>query len=134
MELIQAYLMMRPPFALNGIDKEMTFVNLSINHWYADLRSTDHFCVYHKYFRCDEQWYRVLIRFEQEKDGTYSLSYPTPFIIVKTSTEDGVLFTDQKVYHGKRLGGVLGYINAGIPFELIQEVYCNLADCLFYLN
>lgn len=132
MELIEAYLINRPPFVLTDIDPGRTFPSLKLNDWYLDLRATDRFKIFHKRILLNDQWYRVVIRFQKNERGTYDLNLPVPFIITECVTEDGFIFRDTKVHHGKKLGSVIAYLHNGVPSELIQEIYKELKDVLVY--
>ncbi|OXB94884.1 hypothetical protein [Parageobacillus galactosidasius] len=132
MELVSAYLINRPPFLLTDIEPRRTFPALKMNDWYLDLRATDRFKIFHKRILLNDQWYRVVIRFQQNERGTYDLNLPIPFIITESVTEDGVFFTDTKVYHGKKLGNAIAYLHNGVPAELIQMIYLELKDILVY--
>jgi hypothetical protein len=130
-ELVSAYLVNRPPFLLNDID-QLTFTQLHLNDWYLDLRATEQFRIFHKRICLNDQWYRVVIRFQRNERGLYDLNLPVPFIITECITEDGTLFTDTKVYHGKKLGSAISYIQHGVPAELIQIIYLELKGILVY--
>lgn len=133
MDLIRTYLYITSPIVPENID-EKTFEKMKTDHWYRDSRGSKKFQILNKRFKIDQNWYRVMVRFEKMHDGTYVLNEPIPFIIVETETEDEVIFIDRKIHHGRKVKHTLGYIDSGIPMELIDMVIQNLKDLVVYME
>ncbi|MCD7911072.1 hypothetical protein KC480_05970 [Bacillus velezensis] len=137
MELASAYLYNRVPVNVDYIT-EKTFHYLKRNGWYTDTRTNSKFTMLNKRIEIKDKWYRVLIRFEVKKSAdssgtltpiTYKLSEPAPFLVTECEPIDSVTtgkWKDSEVFHGRKLGSVLGFLEKGIPTEIIDTVYSDL--------
>jgi hypothetical protein len=134
MELVTAYLYNFCPLRVTGIASN-TFHWLKKSGWYSDLRKSAKYQIMNKRFQINEQWFRVIVRFEHDAStGLYLLSMPLPFVIIETFTEDGVSFKDNQVFHGRTMKNTVGYIQAGIPIELIDTVIADLKENVQYVD
>jgi hypothetical protein len=133
MELITAYLYNHAPFPLAPIHS-MTFHKMKLNGWYLDLRTSENFKIFNKRFQIHDKWFRVIVRFQKDDFNSYKIDTPLPFVITETVTEDGVFFTDTKVYHGRQLKNTIGYLLNGIPHQLIDAVFEDLKKHIVYLQ
>jgi|GEM_PF-6220664 len=140
MELIRLYLCNRISIETNNISNR-TFHFLKRKGWYTDSRSNQKFYMLNKRIQVEGQWYRALIRFEYkgvnaDESMVYTLSSPCPFIVTECEaieTLDGTdSWKDVKTYHGPTLKNVTGLLNAGVPMEVIDQVYEDLYTCVDY--
>ncbi|MEB2277004.1 hypothetical protein LAV82_23580 [Bacillus sp. ILBB4] len=138
MELVTAYLYNRIPVETNDINVK-TFHHLKRNGWYTDARTNKKFTMLNKRIEIDDQWYRVMIRFEYngflEGEDVYLLSLPCPFLITKCQPVEGISsarWKDTEVYHGPKLGSVLGFLQKGVPSAIIDEVSNDLKQYVQY--
>ncbi|HHT7153175.1 hypothetical protein [Bacillus cereus group sp. BfR-BA-01318] len=138
MELITLYNANRHPVDLNNIDTQ-TFHKLKRNGWYTDSRTNLKFTMLNKRIKHDNKWYRVLVRFgTQGKDhlyrNTFQLSSPCPFLITECipMDEKHEKWKDVKTYHGPKMGSVSGYLQNGLPYEVINEVNEDLVEYIVY--
>jgi hypothetical protein len=138
MELVALYLYNRIPIDIKGI-KNSTFHNLKRNGWYSDARNNKKFTMLNKRIECQGKWFRALIRFEykgiEDNDEIFELSIPTPFLVTECEPVESVTsarWKDNKTYHGKTLGSVSDMIRAGVPGEVIDEVFTDLKQYIQY--
>lgn len=131
MELISSYLYNRIPIRTTNIENR-TFHFLKRHGWYSDSRSNRKFTMLNKRFKINGQWYRALIRFQNDGTETFELSIPCPFVITKSETEDEISFKDTKTFHGPKLKNVIGFFEAGVPSELIDQIYQDLREHVTY--
>ncbi|CDQ41932.1 hypothetical protein [Virgibacillus salexigens] len=132
MELVTAYLYMTSPIPSENISAK-SFYKLKENNWYQDNRGSQKFQILNKRFKIDQNWYKVGIRFERSQDN-YVLNTPIPFFITEAETDNGQVFTDKVVHHGRKVKHTLGYLHKGIPIELIDAVIQDLKEHLIYTN
>lgn len=135
MELVMAYLYSRVPVQTEKINS-LTFHSLLDNGWYHDRRKSKKFKMLNKRFLVNEQWYRVLIRFEFKGmwngEENYELSLPCPFVVTECQPIGDDVWKDTKTYHGPRLKNISGFISEGIPLELIDQIYSDLKEHIQY--
>lgn len=139
MELTAVYLYNRIPVEVENISNR-TFHNLKRHGWYNDTRTNKKFTMLNRRFMVGTQWYRALIRFAfdgRNLDGeeTYSLSIPCPFLITECEplvSGDDTRWRDLKTYHGPKLKSVTGFLQEGVPSDLIDFVYNDLKQHLIY--
>jgi hypothetical protein len=138
MELVSVYLYNRIPIELNNINV-ITFHKLKREGWYNDTRTNKKFTMLNKRIEVDGQWYRALLRFQytgQNDHGEqlFELSMPTPFIITQCEPVESVTsarWKDNKTYHGPNLG-MTGYLQAGVPTQIIDDINEDLKICAEY--
>lgn len=143
MELVSAYLLSKPPVQ-NQYISVLTFHKMKRNGWYTDKRFTANFTMLNKRFKIKEQWYRVMVRFEftgiQNASESYQINLPCPFIVTECQpiendeTQSSLMWKDTKTYHGPRLKSTLGFIQAGIPIELIESVNRDLKEYVVHID
>lgn len=131
MNIIEKYLYLISPLESDKVLIE-SFSYLKENGWYRDHRGSDKFEIFAKRFQIDDKWYRVVVRFERISTTVYKISIPVPFVIIETSTSDGEIFVDSTVHHGRKVKSSLGYIENGIPKELINQVINDLNKYLVF--
>lgn len=148
MELIKTYLYNRIPIQVHSVSNR-TFHSLKRNGWYPDRRTNKKFTMLNKRFDIGNQWYRVLIRFENDGlssfgEESFILSLPCPFIITECETisdkardKHGATtittkWKDTKTYHGPKLKNVNEFLKQGIPTDLIDQVYADLKEYVYY--
>lgn len=140
MELVAVYLYNRIPIEVHNVSNK-TFHNLKRNGWYSDVKNNQKFTMLNKRIEVEGKWYRSLIRFEYQginSDGNefFNLSLPTPFVITQCEPVESLTsgrWKDNKTYHGPKLGSVSGFLEAGVPSSLIDEVYRDLQEHIIYV-
>jgi len=145
LELIKAYLIKNPPIV------KYTFNNRNINRlhnigYYYDPRCNDKYVLLNKHYYINKSYYRVVLRFEVNSTSKTNISYntyvsvarnkytlnlPVPFVIIHTHKNEDGSFVDSKVYHGPTLKNVFGYLEQGVPYDLIEAIYHDIQKCLF---
>jgi len=144
LELIKAYLIKNPPIAKYTFDSHNIDRLLNMGYYY-DPRCNDKYILLNKRYHINEIYYRVVLRFEVKNVEmervthftTYMsvnnciLNLPVPFVIIQTDKDEEGAFIDSKVYHGPTLKNVFGYLEQGIPYDLIEAIYHDIQKCLF---
>lgn len=140
MELVAVYLYNRIPIETNLICVR-SFHNLKRHGWYTDNRTNQKFTMLNKRIEIDNKWYRAMIRFESQglnMDGVsfFKLSLPAPFIVTQCEPVESISsarWKDNKTYHGPKLGSVTEMLRAGVPVEVIDEVFTDLKRLILYV-
>ncbi|WP_067923793.1 hypothetical protein [Alicyclobacillus shizuokensis] len=134
MELIQAYMYNVTPIRMSGIHPDTFDVMTSeARGWLLD-RFTAKVKVFSKRFQVKDKWYRVMVRFKATDDHTFELESPVPFAIIETTFAEGGIFRDKTAHHGRQVGSTVGYLQRGIPIELIDAVIHDLTACIDYAD
>lgn len=152
MELIRAYLQNINPFRITeGITALHLRDFMREQGWRADRKSSDKYQMLVKRYKVDEEYYRVIVRFEktgvlidehvpgETRTGVYEykLSQPAPFVITKCESfhdENGIeRWKDIQTFHGPKLKDNTGFTKAGVPYVLLEDVQEGIAE-FFHLN
>lgn len=106
--------------------KASTILQMIEDGWVKDLRSTTRTVLLHKFFKVESVTYKIVIRFSK---GTgfriFNLDLPAPFMITEVE-ELPMGYRDIKVYHGKTLNGIIGYLQSELPVSLLDDVHAEL--------
>ncbi|GAK41919.1 hypothetical protein TCA2_4411 [Paenibacillus sp. TCA20] len=125
MELMKAYLYNQFPFQTTDISAR-TISNLLTCNWFEDDRKSAAYTILHRRLLISSQWYKITLRFKKEGPELLSLDTPAPFMVVlsevKEADNKNSRFVDKQVYHSKTVGTVSGYLEKGIPAELIDAM------------
>lgn len=145
MELLSAYFYNTAPIKLTNIDVNC-FTGLYAKDWFKDERQAKGHYIIHKRFLVENAWYRVSLRFKRitNKDGFEhcELENPVPFMIVLSemshttggSDHISIRFNDLQVWHGKQVKTTSGYLEQGIPLQLIDLAIEDLKKTIVYLG
>lgn len=143
MELLSAYFYNMSPIKMTEISEE-TFSHLYDRSWYKDDRNPKGFQIINKRFLIQDKWYRVALRFKRVSDSVgaelFELDTPVPFMVIHTemmetsggSHDISIRFKDLHVWHGKQVKTTVGYLQEGVPLQLIDEVIADLKDAVVY--
>jgi hypothetical protein len=132
MELTTAYLYNQSPIDVFNIS-ESTFQYMLNADWFEDERQPKNFKILNKRFKHGESIYRVVLRFRMDTPGVYKLDVPIPFAVIlseryeiQKSYGSDSRFRDIKVWHGKDVKNTIGFFQAGVPIQLIDDVIIDL--------